>query len=80
MRNQSGEILREVAAGETIEVTNGGVVAAVMVPPGSDTVSELISRGQAKAAASPLASLRLIKRTASVLTSAEILADSRGQW
>lgn len=33
LRNNSAEVLRAVAAGETIEVTNHGEVAAVLVPP-----------------------------------------------
>ena len=36
MRNQSGDILRHVADGETIQVTNHGRVAALIVPPGAD--------------------------------------------
>ena len=33
MRNNSGEILRAVAAGETVQVTNNGQIAAVISPP-----------------------------------------------
>ena len=33
LRNDSGRILAEVAAGESIEVTSNGVVMAVLVPP-----------------------------------------------
>jgi prevent-host-death family protein len=80
MRNQSGEILRAVASGDTIQVTNAGTVAAFIVPPGSDTLAELIVRGQARAAKSPLSSLRQIKRTKSKRMSEEIIADSRGRW
>lgn len=32
MRNRSGEILRRVEAGESIQVTNNGRPAAVIVP------------------------------------------------
>lgn len=32
MRNNSAEVLRRVAAGETLLVTNGGVPAAVLSP------------------------------------------------
>lgn len=32
LRNRSGEVLRDVRAGETIEVTNHGEVVAVLVP------------------------------------------------
>ena len=44
MRNQSGAILRYVADGETIQVTNNGQVAALIVPPGTDPLAELVSR------------------------------------
>lgn len=43
MRNQSGDILRRVADGETIQVTNHGRVAALIVPPGTDPLAELVS-------------------------------------
>lgn len=33
LRNNSSAILREVAAGETIRITNHGEVVAVLVPP-----------------------------------------------
>ncbi len=33
LRNESGRVLADVAAGETIEVTSNGTVMAVMVPP-----------------------------------------------
>lgn len=46
MRNQSGELLRRVAGGETILVTNGGVPAAVLVPAGSDTRARLVAAGR----------------------------------
>ena len=41
MRNSSGEILRAVAAGETVQVTNGGQVAAVISPPGLSPLEQL---------------------------------------
>jgi prevent-host-death family protein len=33
LRNNSSAILREVAAGETIRITNHGEIVAVLVPP-----------------------------------------------
>lgn len=33
LRNRSSEILRRVAAGESFEITNHGVVVAVLEPP-----------------------------------------------
>jgi antitoxin (DNA-binding transcriptional repressor) of toxin-antitoxin stability system len=53
MRNQSGEILRDVADGETIQVTNHGQVKALIVPPSADTLADLVSRGQVREARQP---------------------------
>jgi len=80
MRNQSGEILRRVAAGETIEVTNHGEVAARIVPPGLDPLAELIARGQVREARRPLASLRSVVRRPSAISGDAIVADVRGRW
>jgi prevent-host-death family protein len=33
LRNSSGEVLRQVQAGETIQVTNHGEVVAILTPP-----------------------------------------------
>ncbi len=35
LRNDSSEILRRVAAGESFEITNKGEVVAVLTPPGA---------------------------------------------
>lgn len=80
MRNNSGEILRRVAAGESIEVTNNGRVAAIIGPPVRTTLDDLIERGEARAAIRPLADLRLIEPRPANKSSAEILADVRGRW
>jgi prevent-host-death family protein len=34
LRNNSSAVLRDVAAGETIRITNHGEVVAILVPPG----------------------------------------------
>jgi len=78
MRNRSGEILRRVADGETIEVTNHGEVAARIMPPGLDPLSELVARGQVREARRPLASLRSVVRGKSRTPSEAIVADVRG--
>lgn len=80
MRNQSGDILRDVAAGETIKVTNNGQVAALIVPPGTDPLADLVSRGQVREARSPASSLRSIVRRKGATRSEEIVADVRGRW
>jgi prevent-host-death family protein len=80
MRNNSGEILRRVAAGESITVTNNGRIAALIVPPATDVLAELAQRSQARPALRDVASLRTIRRRAARRTSTQIVADSRGEW
>jgi prevent-host-death family protein len=80
MRNQSGDILRRVADGETIQVTNNGQVAALIVPPSTDPLADLVSRGQVRLARNPTSSLRSIVRRKSTADSRAIVADVRGRW
>ncbi len=79
-RNNSGEILRAVAAGESVQVTNNGQVAAVISPPSGETLAELAARGQLRPARRPPADLSLIRRRKATRTSAELVNDSRGRW
>ncbi|MGK2937881.1 MAG: type II toxin-antitoxin system Phd/YefM family antitoxin [Solirubrobacteraceae bacterium] len=45
LRNNSGEVLRRVAAGEEFEVTNHGEVVAVLLPvPASDRAPSVVRR------------------------------------
>jgi prevent-host-death family protein len=80
MRNNSGDILRAVAAGETIEVTNNGQVAAVISPPGGNALVRLQAQGNARSARRPLADLALIQRRKAKRSSAELVEDVRGLW
>lgn len=80
MRNESGEILRKVAAGETVLVTNAGRAAALIVPPDQAPIDTIARLGQLRRAVSPLSSLRTIKRRRSRKASQEIISDSRGAW
>jgi prevent-host-death family protein len=80
MRNQSGEILRRVADGETIRVTNHGEAAALIVPPGADPLDDLQARGQIRPARRPLSSLHSVPRRKARARSEEIVADVRGRW
>ena len=41
LRNNSSAVLRDVQAGETIEVTNHGAVVALLVPPEAGSTSAL---------------------------------------
>ena len=80
MRNNSGEILRRVEAGESVRVTNNGRVAALIVPPATDPLSDLAQRGQLRPALRDLRTLRDIRRRVPRRPSERILADSRGRW
>lgn len=73
MRNNSGEILRAVAAGETVHVTNNGRVVALISPPGVDVLLRLAKHGQARLARRPVTDLESIRRRKSKLTSSEIV-------
>ncbi len=78
MRNRSGEILRRVADGETVRVTNLGQVSALIVPPGADALTDLATRGQVRIALRPLSGLLTVPRRKSKMSSEEILADVHG--
>jgi prevent-host-death family protein len=80
MRNNSGEILRQVSEGETIQVTNRGEVAALIVPPGADPLADLEARGQARPPRRPLDTLRSLPRQRSETSSDAIVDDVRGRW
>jgi prevent-host-death family protein len=80
MRNRSGEILRRVEAGESIEVSNNGRPAAIIVPVGGDLLDGLIARGEARPARAGVETLSAITRVASTAASRELNDDSRGPW
>lgn len=75
MRNSSAEVLRRVAAGETLQISNNGRPTALLVPVRNPTLDDLIERGQARAArGQPGSGLRSIKRATSTMTTAEIIS------
>lgn len=79
LRNHSSEVLRRVAAGEVIEVTNHGRVAAVLVPPSRTPVERLVDAGKVRPAATDrTVDLRRLPRTRAGATTREILDDLRG--
>lgn len=80
MRNSSGEILRAVASGETVQVTNNGQVAAVISPPPGGSLDQLTAQGQLRPARRPLADLTAIRRRKAKRATADIVADVRGRW
>ncbi|MHB1712599.1 MAG: type II toxin-antitoxin system Phd/YefM family antitoxin [Acidimicrobiales bacterium] len=82
LRNNSSEILRNVAAGEIIEVTNHGEVAAVLVPPSRTSFERLVAAGKVRRAETgsegrPV-DLRHVPRVMSAVTTSDIIADVRG--
>jgi prevent-host-death family protein len=78
LRNNSSEVLRDVLAGEIIEVTNHGEVAAVLVPPSLTPYERLVAAGKVRQPVDQPVDLRSIRRVKSDLTTAEIIADVRG--
>ena len=80
MRNSSGEILRAVAAGETVQVTNNGQVAAVISPPATGSLDRLAAQGQVRPARRAVAELSTVRRRTAKRTSAELVGDARGRW
>ncbi|MBL5975612.1 MAG: type II toxin-antitoxin system prevent-host-death family antitoxin [Candidatus Leucobacter sulfamidivorax] len=82
MRNQSGELLREVEAGETVIVTNHGKPVAMLSPyPEGRTPLELLrALGQTRPAQAPREALGDIVPVEIDIDSAELLRESRGEW
>lgn len=78
LRNNSSEVLRAVRAGEIIEVTNHGEVAAVLVPPSLTPYERLVAAGKVRQPTGQHVDLRRIPRATPGVTSAEIIADLRG--
>ena len=78
LRNNSSEVLRQVAAGEIIEVTNHGVVTAVLVPPSLTSLERLAAAGKVRPPGGRTVDLRHVRRAKSNLTTAEIISDVRG--
>jgi prevent-host-death family protein len=77
MRNNSGELLRRVAEGESVLITNGGVPAAVMVPVGSNARTRLIAAGRLRSGTG-LDLSALPAPVQCVLPSGELLDEDRG--
>jgi len=80
LRNESGEVLRRVAAGETILVTNHGRPAAVIGPPPTDVLEDLAARGRLRSALTGADSLGSIRRSRGTKRSDDIVSDIRGRW
>lgn len=79
MRNRSGEILRRVAAGESIQVSNNGRPAALIVPVQGSPLEGMVARGEARPPRAGLEALAAIRRRKPSVSSREIIDDVRGQ-
>ena len=78
MRNSSGEILRAVAAGEDVLVTNHGQPAALITRPPASEIDRLRALGATRPARQDVATLRALRPKASSVSTQELLADLRG--
>ena len=78
LRNDSGRILAEVAADETIEVTNNGRVMAVLVPPRLSPL-ERGRRGGNVIPAGERVRLRDVPRVVSEVPLQEVLDDLKSE-
>ena len=74
LRNNSGEVLRRVAAGESFEVTNHGEVVAVLIPvPSTDPAPAVVRRVVAEPGFAGLSRIRADAPTGTLLD--ELRAD-----
>lgn len=79
LRNNSAAVLRAVSGGETVEVTNHGEVAAVLVPPTLTPYERLVAAGKVRQPRQDhRVDLRRIRRVVAPLSSEAIIADLRG--
>ncbi|MDR6986056.1 prevent-host-death family protein [Paenarthrobacter nitroguajacolicus] len=76
LRNQSSRILERVKNGEVINVTNNGEIAAT--PPSASPFERLLRAGSVRPASDPRVDFRILPRVQSEISTAEILADLRG--
>lgn len=78
LRNDSARILREVQAGESMEITNHGEVVALIVPVPADTRERLIRSGELRPARSR-PDFANLERVRAATSSLEVLDDLRGE-
>ena len=67
LRNRSSEILREVAAGATYEITNHGEVVAILSPPTGRRGELKIRRARVNGGFADLPRVTLTERTEDIL-------------
>lgn len=78
LRNQSSKILERVKNGEVIDVTNNGEVAATLIPPSASPFERLLQAGSVRPASATPVDFTILPRISSDITTADILADLRG--
>ena len=77
LRNNSGQILERVRNGETLAVTNHGELTAVLVPPHSQLIDQLVAAGRVSKA-SDSSTLGLRKRVRTTMPTSAVLDELRG--
>lgn len=78
LRNNSSAVLARVRAGESLAVTNHGVVTAILSPPGSCEFARLELAGQVREPRIAAPDFTKIRRARSSTSSQELLDDLRG--
>jgi prevent-host-death family protein len=78
MRNSSGELLRRVANGESVLVTNNGIPAAILVPVSSNARSRLAATGRLRVGAG-LDLAGLPPRVKAADRTVDLLEEDRGR-
>lgn len=79
LRNNSADILRRVAAGESFLVTNHGETVGQLIPAATDVLDQLRAAGQVVPASRSGEFLDIPSVEAPISTK-EILDDIRGEW
>jgi prevent-host-death family protein len=77
MRNRSAELLRRVADGESVLVTNGGVPAAVIVPASAGVRERLVAAGRLRVGTG-LDMEALPAPVSAAVSTEDVLAEDRG--
>ena len=78
LRNNSSAVLRRVAAGQTLVLTNDGEPVALLSPIASSSRRRVVSQGRLRLAAEPLDVASLPPAQPSTASLDELLADERG--
>lgn len=78
LRQKASEILRRVAAGETIEVTDRGRPAAILSAPGPSGLAELERRGLVRRAEGDLLKVAAVRMPKGKRRPSELVNEGRG--